>query len=714
MNVRSGPGWPHRGGRLKTLMMVLGCCLLWGCAVDTLPVYEKDGRRYGVVEGAFRHRWWNYYERALSYARGGFFGPAKADLTHALQQRCEDQRMARTYGMHFVDYFPHRELGIIHYEAGELEPAESELETSLTQYPSAKARYYLDRVRRALIEKSGRPVDAPQLRLTLDSVSEKIYWSSEDAVIIEGRAFDENFVVRVSVFGRPVFMEGARREVYFKERLMLPPGRHTIVVTAENLFGRETRRTLTFQADRSGPVVTLAQAIYDRQAAEPYWRIDGWVVDAAGVCRLDVNGRTRLYDNLSEVRVFEKIHGPLEDVVLTAHDRLGNRTTAVIPAAAADPADRVDAAPLALRAAPPSKRPAGADVFGSLSAGVDVMLAALETDRLPPLRLSLFGPKDTVPPRIELKDWTAEQTVLVDQIYLEGAAVDDEKVVQLLINGVSVMQREGLRVYFGHPAHLAEGDNPFVLEARDAAGNRTVKKMTVTRRIPKVFQNDQRMSMTVLPFEQDGASGLPAAHFQNQLFDALWALHRFHLVEREQLEAVLNEQKLSRTQLVDPRTALQVGKLLTCRTLLAGSMVSSRGGMEIVGRLIDAETSAILAVEDVFDEITAGDLKALKNMSQGLALKLYRRFPLLDGRVVQKKGKFIFTDLGGEGIDLQRRLVVYREEPVLHPVTGKELGKDNVILCRAAVVQVMAGLSKAELLDDCPSTIQVKDKVITE
>ena len=32
------------------------------------------------VKGAFRHRWWNYYERALSYAEGAFHKQALADL----------------------------------------------------------------------------------------------------------------------------------------------------------------------------------------------------------------------------------------------------------------------------------------------------------------------------------------------------------------------------------------------------------------------------------------------------------------------------------------------------------------------------------------------------------------------------------------------------------------------------------------------------------
>jgi hypothetical protein len=62
----------------------------------------------------WRARWWNYYKRGTSYAAGEFWTEAIADLQQAIAQRSVDQRQARTYGLHFIDYFPHRELGIVY------------------------------------------------------------------------------------------------------------------------------------------------------------------------------------------------------------------------------------------------------------------------------------------------------------------------------------------------------------------------------------------------------------------------------------------------------------------------------------------------------------------------------------------------------------------------------------------------------------------------
>ena len=65
-------------------------------------------------------------------------------------------------------------------------------------------------------------------------------------------------------------------------------------------------------------------------------------------------------------------------------------------------------------------------------------------------------------------------------------------------------------------------------------------------------------------------------------------------------------------------------------------------------------------------------------------------------------------------IKLRRRLIVYREEPIKHPLTGKVLGADNEILGHARVTQVMPEMSKAELVDVRPEAIKSLDRVITE
>ena len=222
----------------------------------------------------------------------------------------------------------------------------------------------------------------------------------------------------------------------------------------------------------------------------------------------------------------------------------------------------------------------------------------------------------------------------------------------------------------------------------------------------------ERLSLTVVPFEQKGEVSEASVAFQDNLIGALVEQNRFQVVERDKLDVILEEQKLSRSKLIDRGTALHLGKLVAAQSVITGSIIETHTGIEIVSRMIDTETSEILAVEDVYDEVR--DLPTLRSLAEGMAIKFHRDFPLVNGLIIQKKSEDIFTDLGQEEIKLQRRLIVYRERPVKHPVTGMVLGTDSEIICRARITQVMPEISRAMLVGRGGEAITIMDKVITE
>ena len=644
--------------------------------------YVKDGKAYGKVKGAFRGRWWNYYERGLSFSDGEFFREAAADFNAAVRQREKDQRMARTYGMHFIDYFPHRELGIVFYEMRDLKAAQEELEQSLSHFPSAKARFYLDRVRKALLEQEAKEVTAP--KIVFDHKTDEI-WTREDPVVLSGVAEDNHYITGISISGAPLFLEGSNRRIPFKKALHLPQGRHVVTVEAKNLLGKVATRQVVFHVDREGPMISLARI--EQPASEPSlpekaFTISGSVYDEGQVHELMINGRPIPIQKGVEVFFSQRIVAGKGDLELTARDRLGNQTSAVIPFP-----------PVLSRRQPPILASAGGDGRLLFVAG-------------------LFGPKDTRRPSISLKGWTQKQTVFLDKVYIEGRVSDENKIVRLTVNQHPILRREGQTIFFSHLADLKKGQNSIAIEARDEAGNTATQKISITRQVPKALQLAERLSLTVLPFELKGIVSDAGLSFQDNLINSLVNQNRFRVVERTKLDLILQEQKLSRTQLVDRSTALKLGKLVAAGSVITGSMIETRKGIEIVARMIDTETAEIVETEDVYDE--SKDLMALRNLAEGMAIKFHLDFPLLDGLIVQQKGKFIFTDLGKEKIKVQRRLIVYREEPIKHPVTGKVLGADNVIIGRARVTQVMPDLSKAEISTDGKIPVKPMDKVITE
>ena len=667
--------------KFNLFLLVLALFLApWGCAGPPSPrVYVKDGKEYGKVRGAFRYRWWNYYERGLSYAEGEFYQEALADLKEGIQQRSKDQRMARTYGMHFIDYFPHRESGLIYYQLGNLKEAKEELELSLDHFLSAKARFYLDRVRKALIERDAREWAPPGL--TLNFKTDEV-WTREDPVILSGVAEDEQYVAAIAINGVPLFLDGSEKHIPFKELLVLSQGRHIIEVEAKNLLGMVEKRKVVLNVDREGPIITLEKIRLDQARPGDAATIFGSIYDEAGVSELSVNGKPIPIKEALEVPFTERIEIDAGYIELKARDRLGNQT----------------AARIALSSVSTTRKP--------------VLLACADPIAVNSVIAALFGPRDTRPPDIKLRGWTDTQTVFLEKVYIEGQISDENKIESLTINQKPILRRKGQRIFFSHLAELREGENTITIEARDEANNVASKKITVIRCVPKALQLEERLSLTVLPFEQKSTVSEASLFFQDNLIDSLVNQNRFRMVERDKLDMILQEQKLSRTKLIDRSTALRLGKLVAVHSIMTGSIIETRTGIEIVGRMIDTETSEILATEDVYDEIK--DLPALKTLAEGMAIKFHREFPLLGGVVIKQKGKYIFTDLGQDKIKLQRRLIVYREEAIKHPVSGKILGADNEIIGHARVTQVLPEMSKAELMRGKPGAIKRLDKVITE
>jgi tetratricopeptide (TPR) repeat protein/TolB-like protein len=665
------------------IFFVLLCISFFhGCAQQPAgTVYVKDGKQYGVVEsGTFRHRWWNYFERGQSYTEGKFYQNAVSDFQEAIRQREKDQRRARTYGMHFIDYFPHRELGIVYFEMGELQKARMELALSLSQFPSAKAQFYLDRVRKKLFEEEMKEVLPPKLSLDFKS---KTIWTRADPVILAGSAEDEHYIKTIMMNGVPIFLEHSQKQVAFQKKMVLAQGRHVVEVEAYNIVGKRASQQVTIVVDREGPMISLENVAVKKGLSGKQIALAGFLFDQAGVVDLRINGHQLSIKPGTEVSFTYQLSTDAAEIELIGGDRLGNNTTARIS-------------------------------LTDLLAADDnrVIYAGLSSDLGYPVQAAVFGTRDTRAPEITLRGWTDEQTVYLEKVYLEGQVKDEHHVVGLEIQSKPILKRKGKLILFSQFIELAEGKNQIAIRARDEKGHVAEKTISIIRRVPKALQLAERMSLTVLPFDQKGDLTTASDSCQDFLIDALVNQDRFQVVERNKLDIILREQKLSRTNLIDEKTALKIGRLVAAQSLVAGSIIQSRLGSEIIARMIDTETSDILAVVDVYDEVT--NISSLRSLSEGLAIKLHREFPLIDGLVVQKKGNSIFSDLGKSKIKVRRRLIVFREEPVKHPVTGKWLGSDNVILGRAQVTQVMPELSKADILDGKTETIKTLDKVITE
>ncbi len=669
--------------QMRNVLICLGCFLLLFVGCQTIPdrgPVSKDGKTYGVTEGLFQNRWWHYYERALSYMEGEFFDNALADLDIAIGKRYADKRRARTYGLHFIDYFPHREKGVIYYLAGDFETALSELEISISAEPTAKALYYRDKIRKLNFDQNQTLSSAPSIRIQGSAE----LWTKDDPVVIEGQVTDERFVTKIQINERPVFLSASEKQVGFSEEFSLKDGHHTIRVIAQNLAGGSAKQQVMVHVDRQGPAISITAIGGNSEISK---QVTGYLYDESGRMTLQADDRQIIVGQGKEAAFTVPVFATDTQVTLVASDRLGNTTRAIV------------------------------ELTGEGGRGEDGVEQALLADISDDVSWVAFGRKknkDTYPPTIKLNGWTESQTVYMETVFIEGDIRDRDNITNVLVNGTPVLRRAGKNIFFNHLMRLNPGKNRIRVSAVDASGNRAEHQIEIIREVPEVFRLGSRFSFSLIPFESKGMQTGLNDMYDSQFLVKLMDQNRFNIIERAKLDLILKEQKLSASDLVNEDTALSLGKLAAAQATMVGSFIETRIGIEVVGRLIDNETAEIIAVKDVYDEFK--DRAALKDMAEGMAVKFHREFPMLKGMILKVEGNNFYVDLGDRKVTPHTRFIVYKEgEAVRHPDTGIVLGKENTILGQARVTQVMEGMSKAEWVrQNSDETLAVKDKVVTQ
>lgn len=84
-----------------------------------------------------------------------------------------------------------------------------------------------------------------------------------------------------------------------------------------------------------------------------------------------------------------------------------------------------------------------------------------------------------------------------------------------------------------------------------------------------------------------------------ELTTNLFALRKFQIIERNMLESILEENKLQLSQIVDQKTAKEIGKITGVDALFLGTYIDSGDHIRINARIISTETGAIFSASSI-------------------------------------------------------------------------------------------------------------------
>jgi len=151
---------------------------------------------------------------------------------------------------------------------------------------------------------------------------------------------------------------------------------------------------------------------------------------------------------------------------------------------------------------------------------------------------------------------------------------------------------------------------------------------------------------------------------------------RFDVIERRLLEKVIEEQKIGVSGLVDESSASKLGKVLGAKIVITGTVLEFQNVLEVNARILEVESSSIIAAENV--KSTSGAAR-LEDLVFEMAQKIIKDFPL-EGYIAQRTGTTVMLDLGQRsGIRRGMRFVAYKEGRVIkHPKTGEVLDIETI------------------------------------
>ena len=694
------------------------CC---GCSTkQDMSRYVKDGVAYGVVD-SFRGRFWNYYERGGSFLEGEFYEEAERDLKVAIADRGEDQRWARTYGLHLIpEYFPNRELGIVHYYQGRTDEAIRRLDASYRQQPSGRASYFLGLARLQRITQLGLDEESPTIEI-LEPASASAVGAINTRLVAVAR--DDTYVARITIDGEEYPVLVSEDEINIDRELVLAPGINEINITVEDITGNVTNLIYRIESDVDGPIISFDEPVNARQT------ISGVVFDAAGVESLVVSGvpaqltegTNGLFDfalNLDE----SDIELPLR---YEASDSFGNVTRGTLGAEPLVSArvqqeivravDRTLPAIATLRTGDPIAPDGAYDTLlrqtetawdlqpqdfesyrvaarGFSPAGSPALIRVAVAARprrnpraAPPRAVTRGGANPTMriarqqddAPTVRFLNLADGEEYSQQEIVVAMRVDSQDPIREVKLNGFRVDTIPGRNVQQLSRVIKLENEGTHTIRASvvDEAGRRGEYEIAIER-VPNEIESQGKLSVLVLG-HVPASTGRPLSQEASQVTELLVSgeaqiRKRFTLVNRSEMTQILGEQQLS-AALGDKDARLELGRIVPAEVGFIGKVNEHNDStIDISLTAISIETSVEIARVDVTGAADKNDPSARADEFNRLVRLLDRyivqKFPLVEGRIrADSDGPKFQCDINKETrvLDYTKVIVYRRGDPIL-------------------------------------------------
>lgn len=687
--------------------------IILGCAITLPPPCTKDGKDYSRVDKMVYYDWDSCYRRGCSYLNGECPYFAINEFKKAIGEKPNDERLTRSYGMHFLGYFPHRELGIAYYITGQTRDAIKELEKSIADSPSSKAEYFLNEARKAWLKENDLDHEPPWLNITKPSSIP--YLTNKLKFRVEGEAVDDQFVSALIIGEEPIFIELSGEIIPFAHTVSLKPGLNEIIIMARDLLDKNTEKRLQIVVDRTGPLINLSHSLLADAYKEGHIWMLGVVYDESGIEVLTINQKPIglqpiEIENGEYAEAFCSIFDIPKDqkmISLSVKDMAGNVTEASIELSPTTSSRRM----LTLW---PNYENDG-KVASHFNNQNEIRIASLDPF-IPSSFVRIEDKYSFDDPYYETDEYLSEPFLFIDEKNLPNTTTYDEIYIvgkvqyQVPISGIQILlnkelivskrpklslsikmkqriirklyefskinkilnklkQTEEDNLVFSEIIRLNPGPNKITVKVTNEKGVSRYQAFDVFKKKEEVLDQKYRLCFSVLPVEDlsefKWRSPFKEKYVFRRLDSAFVEQNRFQVVEREKLEKILIEYKINASKLSSKKQVIQTGRLLNAEIIFTSFMRLDKDSIELNGTTIDIETSRKLFHKDIYleDKYFNDKDEMILRAIEILAMKVRDSFPLCKGIILEKKGANIIVNIGKQQkIGDHTKLVVYRKD----------------------------------------------------
>lgn len=227
----------------------------------------------------------------------------------------------------------------------------------------------------------------------------------------------------------------------------------------------------------------------------------------------------------------------------------------------------------------------------------------------------------------------------------------------------------------------------------------------------------KQMSIAVLPFENRAGDQKLVEEILDELIIKLSNQDRFNVINKAQLNKIIEERYLELLWKIDIPIAAEIGREYDIDAIILAT-ISSResGSINIDAIVTDAASGLIIVAHGTLAE--NADSLSINNAVERLAAKIVQSIPVLEGSVIQVNDDYtVLLDSGlKSGLRRGMRCTIYNKSLVRqHPISGKILDPKILLLGEVLIVESLDEIATAQLLNFSKrASIAVGDMFLTK